>query len=231
MPKAMFPVKKSGDGLSHQHVNNLGRVLTNLSGGNQGTFLQGTSGWITGVAASWNGVDQVARVVDETSTSDVYNVLIRTWNESSGEWDQEDDEYLLDARCFSKDESAPQRGPVLVCKDLLSVRWDRGRGAYVPLQMLYPNSRWAWCETSIAARSAAAVSSQMGKLVEEVLNAAGTVITWTYLKDDDDNDISVRVFNGFPDDIPASLHVRIGHNSLGQYEVKGVPCSADAELV
>jgi hypothetical protein len=172
----------------------------------------------------------IARVVEETSTAGVYNVLIRYWDETAGEWKQETDEYPLDARSFTKDDADPQRGPVLVCKDLLSVRWDKQRDAFVPVQLLFPNSRWCWVASAIPARSASAVSSVSCKLVEEVLNSAGTAITWSYLLDDDDAEISVRVFNGFPDEIPAEMHVRIGLNSVGQYEVKGVPCSDDEEL-
>lgn len=230
MPKEMFPQKKPGDGLSADHINKLGRVVANLSGGNQGSGLQGTHGWISGIASAFTGPLKLARVVDETSTAYVYNVLIRTWNEDSGAWTYEDDEYPLDARCFSKDDSAPQQGPVLVCKDLLQVRWDKGRDAYVPVQMLFQDSRWCWVDSAIAARDGADVSSQLCKLVVEVLNPAGTAIAWSYLLDDDGAEVQVRVFNGFPDEIPSGLHARIGWNSIGQYEIKGLPCASDEEL-
>ena len=230
MPKEMFPTKKAGDGLSHRHVNDLGRVVGNLSGGNQGSGLSSSHGWITGVASSVSMPTLIARVVEETSTAGVYNVLIRYWDDTAAEWKQETDEYPLDARSFTKEDAAPQRGPVLVCKDLLSVRWDKQRDAFVPVQALFPNSRWCWVASAIPARNTSAVSSVSCKLVEEVLNSAGTAITWSYLLDDDDAEIEVLVFNGFPDDIPARLHARIGWDSIGQYEVKGIPCSEDAEL-
>ena len=230
MPKEVFPIKKTGDGLSHGHVNDMGRVLTNLSGGNQGTGLQGTSGWITGVAGRLGPFSRLAKIWEETATDGVYSIRFRYWNESSSIWEDETDDYDMDARCFTYDAAAPQKGPTLVHNDQLSVRYDQQKGMWVPDQFLFPNSRWAWVGTLIAARSGATESSQLVKLVKQTMSVGGTTNTWTYLKDADDADINVRCFNGFPDAIPASVHARIGWNSLGQYEVKGIPCSEDAEL-
>ena len=230
MPKEMFPPKNPGDGLTAAHINQMGRVLTNLSGGNQGTGLQGTSGWITGVAGKLGPFLRLASIYEETDVAGVYSIRFRYWDSSDSLWKDETDDYDLDARCFSYDSSDPQRAPVLVYGDLLSVRYDGQRGVWVPDQFVFPNSRWAWVGTAIAARSGATESSQLVKLVKQTLAAGGTTTTWTYLKDYADADIEVRCFNGFPDEITAGLHARIGWNSLGQYEIKGVPCADDAEL-
>lgn len=230
MPKEMFPIKKTGDGLAASHVNDLGRVLTNLSGGNQGSGLQGTSGWITGVAGRIGPFQRLAKIRGDSSTSGVYTIRFRYWSESDSLWKDEDEDEEVDARCFSQDATDPQRSPKLVYGDFLSVRYDPQRGLWVPDQFLFSNSRWAWISAAIAARNGPAESSGTGKLVKETLNGAGTASTWTYLKDYSGNDVTVSIFNGFPDEIPADLHVRIGWNNDGQYEIKGVPCSADAEL-
>lgn len=230
MPKEMFPVKKPGDGLAATHINDMGRVLTNLSGGNQGSGLQGTSGWITGVASKLGPFLRLASIYEETDVAGVYSIRFRYWDSSDSLWKDETDDYDLDARCFSYDSSDPQRAPVLVYSDLLSVRYDQQKGMWVPDQFLFPTSRWAWAASDIPARVEAAVSGEMVKLVKESLAAGGASISWAYLKGAGGTDVMVRCFNGFPDVIPADVHIRIGWNSLGQYEIKGLPCSEDAEL-
>lgn len=231
MPREMFPIKKLGDGLGYQHVNDLGRVVSNLSGGNQGSGLQGSHGWITGQAGQVGPFFKPAKIREETDDDGIYTIRFRYWDESSGRWKDEDDDYEMDARCFTCDpDSGEQRAPALVYGDQLTVRYDGQRGLWLPCQFLFPDSRWAWVETAIAARSGAAEYSEEVKLVRQTLNSAGDEIAWEYLKDADDALINVRCFNGFPDQIDAEMHVRVGWNSLGQYEVKGVPCSTDASL-
>lgn len=232
MPKEMFPQKKPGDGLAASHVNDLGRVVSNLSGGNQGSGLQGTFGWITGIAGDVGPFLRIAKIKQETSTDGVFEFWLRYWDEENGKWKwNEDDDYYLDARCFTVDpHTGDQRAPVLVHDDMISVRYDGQRGMWLPNQFLFPESRWAWIASEIPARSDSSVSSGPGKLVEETLDAAGTAISWAYKTDYSGAAISINIFNGFPDAIPAELHVRVGWNSIGQYEIKGVPCSEDEEL-
>lgn len=232
MPKESFPVKKPGDSLAAAHINDLGRVVTSLSGGNQGSGLQGTSGWITGVAGSIGPFFRNAKIKQETDTDGVFGVWLQYWDEVNEKWKwDESDDLFMDARCFTLDPSTgTQRAPALVYGDLLTARYCSQRGMWLPCQFLHPNSRWAWIDEAIPARSGDTESSQLGKLVKQVRAAGGTTSTWEYAKDYSDADIEVRIFNGFPDEIPADLHIRVGWNDFGQYEVKGVPCSDDEEL-
>lgn len=133
MAKEMFPVKNKGDGLAASHVNDMGRVLTNLSGGNQGSGLQGTSGWITGTAAPIHVPVVIARIIEETSEDGIYEITLRYWDEADRLWKDDVDEYLLDARCFTTDTSSPQSGMSLSEGKRLSVRYDKQRGMYVPI--------------------------------------------------------------------------------------------------
>lgn len=231
MPKEIFPVKKPGDPLFASEINQLSRIAGNLSGVNQGTGLQGTSGWITGVAGKVGPFVLAAKVrKPDDDTAGIYQIRFRYWDSQSLLWKDEEDDHDLDARCFSKDAADPQHAPKLVYGDLLTVRYCGQRGVWLPVQFLFPDSRWAWIPSGIAARSGATEYSGTARLVKQTLNSAGTQSTWTYLLDHQDNQITVTCFNGFPDAIPSGVHARIGWNSLGQYEVKGVPCSDDTEL-
>jgi hypothetical protein len=231
MSREAFPAKRAGDGLSASHINDINRVVGNLSGGNQGSGLQGTHGWITGVAGQLGPFLRIAKVRKETDVPGVYTIRLRRWNTTDAKWKDETNDCKLDARCFTFDPSDEvQRAPVLVYDDVLSVRYDGQRGMYLPDQFLFPNSRWAWVSTAIPARSGSTEYSETVKLVKQTLNVAGDENEWTYLTDYESNEVTARCFNGFPDEIEAEIHIRIGWNSLGQYEVKGVPCSEDASL-
>lgn len=133
MPKEMFPKKSPGDSLAASHVNDLGRVLTNLSGGNQGSGSQNTSGWVTGTAVVLKMPVVIAKVVEETSEDYIYIITLRYWDETNRLWKEYDDEYLLDSRCFSADTTYPQGGISLDVDQRLSVRYDKQRGMFVPI--------------------------------------------------------------------------------------------------
>lgn len=140
MPKEVFLPKKPGDPLTAAHINHMGRVLSDVSGVNQGTGLQGSSGWIRGVSAPIYMPVVIARVIGETSEDGIYEITLRYWDEVNRLWKDNDDEYLLDARCFTTDANSPQSGMVLADDQRLSVKYDKQRGMYVPIAESRPGA-------------------------------------------------------------------------------------------
>jgi hypothetical protein len=233
MPKEMFPQKQPGDGLAASHVNDLGRVVTNLSGGNQGSGLQGTSGWITGVAGGIRPPLRYAKVIHDvveagdTTTSGLYLIVLRFWDEANSQWTWETDEYRLDVRGFSSDPSAPQRGPVLLPEDRLIVFYDKQRGSWVPVSV-EDGDKWILAPSGgIPSRRSLTEGSAVCKFMKQTLNAAGDKITWSYLLDKNGNQVTRRVFNGYRHHIPGGKYYRVSINSIGQWMVE-CPCEEES---
>lgn len=229
MPKEMFPQKQPGDGLAASHVNDLGRVVTNLSGGNQGSGLQGTSGWITGVAGGIRPPLRYAKVIHDvveagdTTTSGLYLIVLRFWDEANSQWTWGTDEYRLDVRGFSSDPSAPQRGPVLLPEDRLIVMYDKQRGSWAPVSV-EDGDKWVYVQQGgIPSRSGMTEGSAICYFMRQTLNAGGDKITWTFLTDRNGVPVTRRVFNGYRHHIPGGAYYRVSINSIGQWTVE-CPC-------
>lgn len=234
MAKEMFPLKKTGDGLAASHVNDMGRVLTNLSGGNQGSGLQGSSGWITGTAAPIRTPVQYAKVIHDvveagdTTTSGLYLIVLRIWDESNNQWTWETDEYRLDVRGFSADSSSPQRGPVLLPEDRLLVVYDQQRGCFVPVSV-EDGDKWVYApQGGIPARHLMTEGSATCSFVKQVLNPAGDAITWSFLTDRNGVPVQRKVFNGHSHHAPQYQFHKVSINSIGQWHVE-CPCEEESE--
>ncbi len=115
-----FPIKKKGDGLSHEHVNALSevaRMTRNHLGGSPHTL--------------WR--QHIFKVTEDDSaegaTEGIYKGKMRYFSHGGEEWKEKDREWDLDTNGLEIAVSVD---------DFIMAYWDEQRGMFVPIQVTSP---------------------------------------------------------------------------------------------
>ncbi len=232
--RQFFPQKKPGDTLSADHVERLSRVARAVSADSPGGHSYGFRGSFTSTSSDQAHIETLVRIIgpeEEDKEAKIYKFQRRWFHRKEDKWFTAELERRLDIRGYTTETGLLQRGAVLIHGDRVNIRYDEQRGLYVPVTPMC-FARWAFTpEEGIPRRKEEPGNgipdvteySEICKVVKQELSTDGTEITWSQMKDDDDEGVEVRVFNGLDVDIPGRVLIRIFYNSIGQFQVLEAP--------
>ncbi len=233
--RQFFPQKKSGDSLSADHINALGKVARAISADSPGGHSYGFRGAsFTSTSSDQAHIETLVQIIGpekEDKEAKIYKFQHRWFHRKEDKWLTAKLERRLDVRGYTTETGLLQRGAVLIHGDRVNIRYDEQRGLYVPVTPMC-FARWAYTpEEGIEGRDEEGGNgipnvtehSAICKVVKQELSSDGTEITWSQMKDDDDEDVEVRVFNGLVAKVPGHTLIKIFYNSIGQFQVLEAP--------